>query len=86
MTGKANNKQNVGRGWHGNSDAHAKVGRLGGKATATQYGNTSFFHDIGSIGGRVSSGNFKNNPQRAKEAGKKGGRSRAGKRAGVGGP
>lgn len=74
---KDSTKVKKGRGWHGDPAAHARVGRMGGKATAQEYGDSSFYHDIGSIGGKVSSGNFKNNPQRAKEAGKKGGKSRA---------
>ena len=65
-----------GRGWHGDADKHARIGRLGGQATARQYAETSFYHDIGSLGGKMSPGNFKNNPQRAKLAGKKGGQSR----------
>lgn len=64
-----------GQGWHGDSKRHAQIGRLGGEATSRQYTNTSFYHDIGRIGGRVSPGNFKYNPQRAKEAGRKGGSS-----------
>ena len=66
-----------GRGWHGDPDKHARAGRLGGKATARQYGTTSFYHDIGSLGGKMSPGNFKNNPTRAKLAGKKGGQARS---------
>ncbi len=69
-------KLKKGRGWHGDPKKHARVGRLGGLATANEYGNTSFYHDIGSIGGKLSPGNFKNNPQRAKEAGRRGGKAR----------
>ncbi len=35
--------------------------------------------EIASKGGKASGGNFKNNPTRAREAGKKGGSSRASK-------
>lgn len=35
--------------------------------------------EIASKGGSVSGGNFKNDPQRASEAGRKGGRARAGR-------
>jgi uncharacterized protein len=68
-------KQKKGRGWHGDSKGHALAGKLGGQATAEEYG-PQFYHEIGRKGGSVSSGNFKNNPQRASQAGRKGGRSR----------
>ena len=37
-------KAKKGRGWHGDAAAHARVGRLGGKATAQEYGDSSFYH------------------------------------------
>lgn len=68
--------QNKGRGWHGDSDGHRRAGRKGGQKTAAEYGQ-EFYHIIGSKGGRVSGGNFKNDPARASEAGRKGGRSKS---------
>lgn len=62
-------------GWFGNSSAHAKSGRTGGKKTAKLYGE-KFYKSIGKKGGRVSPGNFKNNPERAKVAGSRGGKAR----------
>lgn len=66
----------TGRGWHGDPKKHAAVGKLGGLTTASRFGESSFYHDIGRIGGRLSPGNFKNSPSRAKEAGRKGGQAR----------
>ncbi|HXS15399.1 MAG TPA: general stress protein [Candidatus Saccharimonadales bacterium] len=62
-------------GWFGNSPAHAKSGSSGGKKTAELYGG-EFYKSIGKKGGRVSPGNFKNSPQRAKLAGSRGGKAR----------
>lgn len=63
-----------GRGWRGDSEGHAKAGEKGGLVTARK--GTQFYRAIGSKGGRVSPGNFKNNPRRASEAGRKGGQAR----------
>lgn len=68
-------KQNQGQGWHGDHEGHAKAGRKGGQATAESRGH-AFYEAIGSEGGKVSPGNFKNNPERAREAGKRGGKAR----------
>lgn len=68
-------KPKKGRGWHGDAKGHAAAGRLGGQATAEEYG-VQFYHDIGQRGGRVSRGNFKNDPARASLAGQKGGRAK----------
>lgn len=67
-------KKKRGRGWHGDPAGHAQAGQKGGQITAQSYGQ-KFFQDIGRQGGRVSPGNFKNDPERAKEAGRKGGES-----------
>ena len=63
-------------GWYGNSDLHATVGQRGGKKTSLLYGE-NFFSKIGKKGGRVSPGNFKYNPDRAKLAGSIGGKARS---------
>lgn len=68
-------KKAKGRGWFGDSKGHAAAGKLGGQATAVEYGS-EFYHEIGRKGGSVSPGNFKNDPARASRAGRKGGRSR----------
>ena len=68
-------------GWYGNKNGHAIAGKAGGTKTAAKYGE-KFFALIGKKGGRVSPGNFKNNPQRAKLAGRQGGKSKN-KRDGV---
>ena len=65
-----------GRGWHGDKAAHSRAGSLGGKATAKTHG-TDFFAKIGSSGGKISGGNFKNNRELARRAGKKGGSVKA---------
>lgn len=70
-----NNKQR-GRGFFGNSEQHAKAGRKGGEATAKAHG-PEFYSEIGSLGGKKSSGSFQKGSARAKEAGRKGGSSRA---------
>lgn len=64
-----------GRGWHGDSAGHAKAGKKGGQQTAKTH-DESFYSEIGRRGGRVSPGNFKNDPRRAALAGQRGGRSR----------
>jgi len=43
-------------------------GRLGGEATSRTH-DRAFYEEIGSEGGKVSPGNFKNDPERAREAG-----------------
>lgn len=62
-------------GWYGNSTAHAKSGGIGGKKTSSLYGE-KFYKNIGKKGGKVSPGNFKNDPERAKLAGSRGGKAR----------
>lgn len=43
-----------GRGWYGDSEGHARAGRKGGEATASQRGQ-SFYSEIGRKGGKSSS-------------------------------
>lgn len=62
-------------GWHGDKRGHTLAGKVGGQKTAQKYGE-NFFSAIGKKGGRVSPGNFKNNPERAKKAGRQGGQAR----------
>ena len=64
-----------GKGWKGDPLGHARVGRLGGKATAESH-DERFYSNIGRLGGKVSPGNFANDPERARRAGQKGGRAR----------
>ncbi len=65
-----------GRGFFGNPEQHAKAGRKGGEATAKAHG-PEFYSEIGSLGGKKSSGSFTKGSDRAREAGRKGGSSRA---------
>ena len=62
-----------------NSDDNQKMtnqeaGQLGGQATSKTHGK-QFYENIGSAGGKVSPGNFKNDPERAADAGRKGGQA-----------
>ncbi len=50
---KAKQKKHVGRGWHGDSKAHARAGKLGGMATSRSQVDT-FYSDIGRLGGKKS--------------------------------
>ena len=68
-------KKGKGRGWHGDKAAHSRAGSLGGKATAKNHGK-DFFAKIGSSGGKISGGNFKNNTELASRAGRKGGKAK----------
>jgi general stress protein YciG len=68
-------------GWYGEKNRHMIAGKAGGKKTVQLYGG-SFFSLIGKKGGKVSPGNFKHNPQRAKEVGKKGGTIQAKRKRG----
>src|SRR5947208_15695127 len=49
-----------GRGWRGDKAEHQIAGSKGGKATARTHGK-DFYARIGSRGGKISGGNFKNN-------------------------
>lgn len=64
-----------GRGWHGDPDGHKKAGQKGGQSTARTHGQ-DFYSTIGRKGGSVSGGNFAKDPQRARDAGRKGGHAR----------
>ncbi|HPR09436.1 general stress protein [Candidatus Saccharibacteria bacterium] len=66
--------QGVGKGWHGDSQAHAAAGQKGGKVSSGNFRhNPARAAAAGKLGGKVSPGNFRNNPERARVAGKKGG-------------
>lgn len=65
-----------GRGNFGNPEQHAAAGRKGGQATARAHG-PEFYSEIGSEGGKRSSGSFQKGSERAREAGRKGGRARS---------
>ncbi len=69
------NRSGAGKGWRGDAKAHARVGKLGGLATARNH-DQIFYSKIGKLGGKVSPGNFANDPMRAREAGRRGGRAR----------
>lgn len=64
------------KGWHGDHEGHAKAGMMGGLRTAETRGQ-AFYSEIGRKGGKLSSGNFKNDPERARRAGRKGGSVRS---------
>ncbi len=62
---------NVGKGWHGDSAAHAAAGRKGGSVSSGNFKNDpKRAAAAGRIGGSMSPGNFKNDPERARAAGK----------------
>ncbi|HEY1074385.1 MAG TPA: stress-induced protein [Patescibacteria group bacterium] len=65
-----------GRGWHGDPAGHAKAGKKGGETTSQRFGR-EFYEKIGEKGGEASGGKFEKGSERAKQAGKKGGESRA---------
>ncbi len=63
-----------GRGWHGDSEAHAAAGRKGGQVSSGNFKhNPGRAASAGKVGGSLSPANFKHNPDRAREAGRKGG-------------
>ena len=64
-----------GKGWHGDARGHAKAGRKGGQSTYDTHGS-DFYKKIGAKGGSMSPGNFRNDPDRAKEAGRVGGKAK----------
>jgi general stress protein YciG len=68
------NTHGKGKGNFGNSEQHRKAGQLGGDAVVEKYG-ANHMASIGSSGGKVSGGNFKNNRIRAAQAGTIGGRT-----------
>lgn len=68
-------RQNKGRGWHGDPEGHARAGKKGGETVAEERGR-EFFSEIGRKGGVASPGKFQKGSERAREAGRKGGRSK----------
>ena len=70
MTGNTEGR----RGNHGNPEQHAKAGKMGGEATAKSHDKT-FYETIGTAGGKASSGSFVKGSERAREAGRKGGKA-----------
>lgn len=66
-----------GRGWHGDSEEHSKVGRKGGQARKRQINNDpdQSYENMGRKGGQASSGSFEEGSERAREAGRKGGKN-----------
>nr|WP_222845172.1 general stress protein [Halomonas nanhaiensis] len=56
-----------------------EAGKKGGEATSKTH-DKEFYEDIGHQGGQKSGGNFANDPERASEAGKKGGENSHGGR------
>ena len=71
----AQENEDRGQGWYGESTRHAQAGKLGGQAVVEKLG-PKHMSAIGKIGGKRSGGNFKNDPERARIAGRKGGRAR----------
>ncbi|WP_311065412.1 general stress protein [Halomonas sp. DWK9] len=55
-----------------NGMSREEAGKKGGDQTSKNHGK-EFYEDIGQKGGKNSGGNFANDPERASQAGKKGG-------------
>ena len=66
-----------GKGWFGNSQQHAAAGRKGGLARKRQIESDPemSYQLMGRKGGEASSGKFQKGSNRAREAGRKGGRA-----------
>ncbi len=62
------------RGNFGNTEQHKQAGRKGGKAAQTNGRAHQLTREERSRGGSHSGGNFRNNPERAREVGRRGGR------------
>ncbi len=75
-------KKGTGKGWHGASGEHKKIGQKGGKTTAARHGK-EFYSAIGRKGGKVSSGNFAHDPARAQLMGRKGGKQKGKNKKGL---
>lgn len=56
-----------GRGWHGDSQGHARAGQLGGKVSGGNFAND---REKASSAGKSSGGNFANDREKARRAGK----------------
>lgn len=59
-----------GRGWHGDSEGHAKAGA---KSSGNKNAAQNLSDEDRSKGGSMSGGNFKNDREKAIRAGRKGG-------------
>jgi len=67
--------EKLGKGWHGDPEAHARAGRKGGQKSSGNFKHDpSRAAEAGRKGGSVSPSNFKNDPERARAAGRKGGK------------
>lgn len=66
-----------GRGWHGDPEGHAKAGS---QSSGNKNAAANLTDEDRSKGGSASGGNFKNDREKAREAGRKGGRARSNKR------
>ena len=56
-----------GRGWHGDSQGHARAGHLGGKISGGNFAND---REKAKLAGKISGGNFANDREKARRAGK----------------
>jgi general stress protein YciG len=65
--------RNDGRGNFGNTEQHIQAGKQGGEATAKTH-DKKFYEEIGSKGGKASTGSFKKGDSRATLAGREGGK------------
>lgn len=63
-------EESRGRGWYGDSQGHAKAGS---QSSGNPYAARNLTLADRKKGGKMSGGNFKNDPKRAREAGRKGG-------------
>jgi general stress protein YciG len=59
-----------GRGWHGDPQGHA---RAGSQSSGNPNAAMNLSREDRAKGGSMSGGNFKNDPERARRAGRKGG-------------
>ena len=62
--------QGKGQGWHGDPQGHADAGS---KSSGNKNAAANLTDEDRAKGGSMSGGNFKNDPQRASEAGEEGG-------------
>lgn len=61
---------NDGRGWHGDSEGHAKAGS---QSSGNRNASENLSTEARSKGGKMSSGEFEKGSERARPAGQKGG-------------
>jgi len=76
MADDTSTNSNSGRGWHGDSEGHAKAGKKGGQKVAAERGE-EFYEEIGSQGGQASPTKFKAGDKRTEEIARKGGEARS---------